>query len=298
MAQQIPVGDDGRAPEADRDGMREVRPDVAYRRLAIVNVAYFGPPGAGDREWVLIDAGVVGTTPAIVEGAGERFGTESRPAAIVMTHGHFDHVGGLKELAERWEVPVYAHELELPYLDGRSSYPPPDPTVGGGLMSALSRFYPRGPIDVGRWLSVLPSDGSVPGMPGWRWVHTPGHTPGQVSLWREVDRTLLAGDAFITTAQESAYEVLVQELELHGPPMYYTQDWVAAAESVRTLSALQPELVVAGHGRAMSGPEMRAALQILARDFERVAVPDQGRYVDHPARADATGTTYVPPKES
>ena len=41
-------------------------------------------------------------------------------------------------------------------------------------------------------------------MPGWRWVHTPGHTAGHVSLFRDADRTLIAGDAFVTTKQESA----------------------------------------------------------------------------------------------
>jgi glyoxylase-like metal-dependent hydrolase (beta-lactamase superfamily II) len=39
-------------------------------------------------------------------------------AAIIMTHGHFDHVGVLEDLAETWQAPVYAHELERPYLDG------------------------------------------------------------------------------------------------------------------------------------------------------------------------------------
>jgi glyoxylase-like metal-dependent hydrolase (beta-lactamase superfamily II) len=71
-------------------------------------------------------------------------------------------------------------------------------------MARLSPLYPRGPVNVSGRLRALPADGSVPGMPGWRWVHTPGHTPGHVSLWRESDRTILAGDAFITTRQESA----------------------------------------------------------------------------------------------
>ncbi|WP_347404076.1 MBL fold metallo-hydrolase [Mesorhizobium sp. WSM4976] len=51
-------------------------------------------------------------------------------------------------------------------------------------------------------------------MPGWRWLHTPGQAPGHISLWREADHTLVAGDAFITTGQESAYEVAVQQLEM------------------------------------------------------------------------------------
>jgi glyoxylase-like metal-dependent hydrolase (beta-lactamase superfamily II) len=91
-------------------------------------------------------------------------------------------------------------------------------------MAALARFYPRGPIDVSRWLQPLPANGSVPGLPGFLWIPTPGHSPGHVSFWRGSDRTLIVEDAFITTAQESAYAVLTQSPELHGPPMYYTQD--------------------------------------------------------------------------
>lgn len=76
-------------------------------------------------------------------------------------------------------------------------------------MPLLAPLFPRRPIDVSRWLQRLPEDGSVPQMPGWRWIHTPGHTPGHISFWRERDRTIIAGDAFITTNQESAYAVAV-----------------------------------------------------------------------------------------
>ena len=164
-------------------------------------------------------------------------------------------------------------------MDGRQAYESPDPTVGGGLMSFISPLFPRGPIDVSRWLEPLPADGTVPGMNDWRWLPTPGHTPGHVSFWRENDLTLIVGDAFITTTQESAYAVLTQRTELHGPPMYFTPDWNSAEESVKRLAELQPDLVVTGHGRAMEGQEMRDALHTLARDFRRIAVPEQGHYV-------------------
>jgi glyoxylase-like metal-dependent hydrolase (beta-lactamase superfamily II) len=117
-------------------------------------------------------------------------------------------------------------------------------------------------------------------MPGWKWIHTPGHSPGHISLWRESDRTLVAGDAFITTAQESAYAVLSQRPELHGPPMYYTTDWDSAGTSVSRLASLEPEVVISGHGPPLHGPEMRSALHELAERFEMVAVPPQGRYVN------------------
>ena len=296
MAQQIPLdpgqrADDPKRDDARDDGTRQIADDLAYRRLGIVNVVFFGRSGAGDRGWVLIDAGVMGTTALITEAAEERFGKNSRPAAIIMTHGHFDHVAGLEEFAERWQVPVYAHDLERPYLDGTASYPPADPWVGGGLMSLLSPLYPRGPVNVSRWLRSLPPDGSVPEMPGWRGLHTPGHTPGHVSLWREADRTIIAGDAFITTRQESAYAVTAQVAEMHGPPMYYTTDWQKARASVEQLAQLEPEIAVTGHGPAMRGPEMRAALHDLARDFDRIAVPEDGHYVDQPARV-SDGSAY------
>ena len=86
-----------------------------------------------------------------------------------------------------------------------------------------------------------------------------------MSFWREADRTLIVGDAFIATAQESAYAAATQEVEMHGPPMYFTPDWVSARTSVERLAALEPELAVTGHGRAMRGAALRDALHTLAR---------------------------------
>jgi glyoxylase-like metal-dependent hydrolase (beta-lactamase superfamily II) len=227
-----------------------VADDLAYIRTGIVNVYLYGRPGAPSGAWVLIDAGLPGSAWRITRAAEEWMGPWARPAAIVLTHAHFDHVGALGELLRHWDVPVYAHRLELPYLTGRSAYPPTDPMVGGGALAALSRLYPRGPIDLGDWVQPLPENGSLPSMPGWRWIHTPGHSPGHISLFRDEDRTLIAGDAVVTTKQESASAVLAQRPELHGPPAYFTPDWESARRSVEQLAALDPERLATGHCRA------------------------------------------------
>jgi glyoxylase-like metal-dependent hydrolase (beta-lactamase superfamily II) len=294
MEKQVAIDKSALADIDFEEGVHEIAPDLGYQRLAIVNVMYFGIPGS--REWVLIDTGVPGSGPTIRRAAAHRFGEDVKPVAIIMTHGHTDHAGSLINVAQKWNVPVYAHVLEHPYLDGRSPYPPPDPSVSSGMMAKTSPMLGRGPVDASQWLHVLPEDGSVPGMRGWKWIHTPGHTPGHISLWRESERTLIAGDAFITTNQESAYAVMTQRAEIHGPPMYFTTDWDSAKVSVQQLANLQPEVVVTGHGRAMRGPQMRAALDTLARGFDMIAVPRKGRYVNEPARANEDGPTYVPPE--
>ena len=272
MSKQLPISDDAIAPsQGEWKRSDELLEDVAYRFVTLANVVLLGR--AHEPGWVLVDAGVSAGANLIRQAAEERFGAGNPPAAIVLTHGHFDHVGGLDELLEHWDVPVYAHTRERGFLDGTEKYPPPDPDAGGGLMARLSPLFPRSPINLGPRLRLLPENGEVPGLPGWRWILTPGHTPGHISLWRESDRTLLAGDAFITTRQESAYAALTQAPEMHGPPRYLTPDWDAARESVRALAALEPELAVTGHGRAMRGPELREALSTLAREFDRIARP-------------------------
>ena len=276
----------------------QVAPGLAYLRDRIVNVAFIASVDGRDDPWLLVDAGLPGAASRIIQAADALFGPDSAPAAIVLTHGHFDHVGSLRELVRHWQVPVYAHDLELPYLTGRSAYPPPDPAVGGGAMALMSRFFPRKPIDLGDAVQALPADGTVPGVDGWRWIHTPGHAPGHVSLFRDYDRSLVAGDAFVTTKQESLFAALTQRPEIHGPPSYYTIDWKAAEQSVDELAALRPLLAVTGHGVAMRGERLQRDLNDLSRHFRERAVPARGRYVREPALADRSGVLFVPPPVS
>lgn len=253
----------------------DVAPDLIRMRYLFVNLYLWGTKDG----WVLIDAGVPGCAGDIVEAAEERFGKGAKPRAIVLTHGHFDHVGAFPQLFEQWDVPVYAHPLELLHLTGKADYSPPDPTVGRGVMPLLSFAFPVKAIDLGNRIQPLPDDGSVPEMPEWRWIHTPGHTNGHVSLFRDRDRLLIGGDAFVTAQQESLYAVATQEQEVHGPPSHFTPDWESARRSVETLAALGPAIAATGHGTPMSGSALTQGLGALVARFDDIAVPDHGRYV-------------------
>src|SRR5690606_18647141 len=91
----------------------EIVEDVYAYTIQIANICFIGKEQSN--EFVLVDAGMPNSADEIIAVAEERFGPTSRPKAIILTHGHFDHVGAIIELVNHWEVPVYAHELELPY---------------------------------------------------------------------------------------------------------------------------------------------------------------------------------------
>lgn len=256
----------------------EVLPDLYQFTVQIVNIVMVGDPKK-DEDFVLVDAGMPKSKKLIKRAIEERFGEDSQPKAIILTHGHFDHVGALIELVERWNVPVYAHELEIPYLTGQKQYPEPDSTVEGGLVSKMSPIFPNDPINLGDNVNVLPADGTVPELPEFKWIHTSGHSPGQVALFREKDRALIAADTFVTVKQEYLYRVITQEKEISGPPRYFTTDWKAAKESVEKLAQLHPSVAVTGHGLPMAEEELTKNLEKLVLDFEDIAKPDYGKYL-------------------
>jgi glyoxylase-like metal-dependent hydrolase (beta-lactamase superfamily II) len=252
-----------------------------------------------DREatgWIMVDAGLKTTAGKVRNHVAEVFGKGSKPRAIIMTHAHFDHRGSLIELAEEWGVPVYCHHKERPYLTGQASYPPADPSVGGGMMSLFSFAYPNGPINAESYLRELPADGKIDELEDWQWIHTPGHTPGHISLFREKDGVLIAGDAFATTMQESLLAVATQKKYVCGPPKYFTPDWGAAARSVKKLAALEPNVITTGHGHAMYGDEARKELHKLTKEFWRVAIPATGRYVEEAVTFNKDGIPTRIPK--
>jgi glyoxylase-like metal-dependent hydrolase (beta-lactamase superfamily II) len=244
--------------------VHEIARDLAIIPMTIAN-AYL----AGTREcWVLMDAGIPGNERRIREADEKRFGPGAKPQAILLTHGHFDHAGSAAGLADHWRVLIYAHRLEVPYLTGKTDYPPLDST-GPGFFSFLSRFFPSRTVNLGDRVAGLPEQ-----ILDWECIYTPGHTPGHVAFFRRSDGALIAGDAVTTMNLDSVFGTLLKRPEVCRPPVPATTNWTRAHESVRRLAELRPSLIASGHG-----PPMQDAADQLTSLAANFPIPIKGRYV-------------------
>jgi len=260
-----------RGRDARGAGPLEIAPDVfclgPWGRTQ-TNV-YFVRAGSA---WALVDAGWEGDVPRIEAAARSLLGPAAVPAAILLTHDHPDHAGAARVLAETWRCPILLHPAET--------------AIATGDFAAMERF--AGPLD--RWV-ILPAmqalgerrraevlargsiaglirelepNGVVPGVEGWGWIPTPGHTPGHVSFVRPADRVVLTGDALVTLRVNAPAGFLLGRQGLSAPPWYTTWDRRAAAASIAVLAALEPTVVGGGHGRPLTGPGTAAAVRAFA----------------------------------
>ena len=163
-----------------RGAVNEIAPCVWYLPVIMANVYFIGEKNG---PWVLVDAGVRGGAWRIRQAAMEIFG--QAPMCILLTHGHFDHVGALPRLrrrVERARVCAHARDTIPEWNIGLS---PPDPTA-----RRVSWHRCRVCFRTAGWILAYtsahcPKEAWLPGLPDWKWVRTPGHTSGHVSLFRE-----------------------------------------------------------------------------------------------------------------
>jgi glyoxylase-like metal-dependent hydrolase (beta-lactamase superfamily II) len=272
------------------DFLSYVASGVYHTKIVFVGAYFVDTPEIANNAWVLVDTGLPFSHGKITKAAQSRYGAQ-KPSAIVLTHGHFDHAGAALALASDWNVPIFAHRLEMPYLTGKSDYPPQDSSMGGAI-AQMARLFPHSGYDFGRRVVIIPESGEIPEMPNWKILHTPGHTAGHVSLWRKRDRTLIAGDALATMNLDSWTSQITEKQEFCRPATPFTTDWRAAQRSVELLADLEPNAVGAGHGQPIAGADTAQRLKEFARNFQP---PAKGRYVNAPAVCDESGVRSVPP---
>ncbi|MBQ4164566.1 MAG: MBL fold metallo-hydrolase, partial [Turicibacter sp.] len=144
----------------------------------------------------------------------------------------------------------------------------------------ISKTFKHTSIDLGNQVFPLPADGSIPFMPDWKWVLVPGHTEGQIVLFRESDRVLIAADSFTTVKQESLLSVLSQHEKVSGPPKYFTTNWEQAKQSLQKIIDLNPKLAIVSHGQPIEGENLKQHLDQLMNHFDEIAKPHHGKFVE------------------
>jgi glyoxylase-like metal-dependent hydrolase (beta-lactamase superfamily II) len=220
--------------------------------------------------WVLVDAGLASSAPEIRRAGESLFGADSHPTAILLTHYHPDHSGSAAELARFWGCPVWFATQELRIICGNAatfrkhSFP-----LGRWLYLPLLRLTGKKRVQalmsrggLREFARALDADDTVPGLPDWEAVPTPGHTPGHVSFFRRDDRVLLSGDAVVTRASPLA-RFLRRRSGLTRSPWYFTWNRAVARQTVATLAELEPLVIASGHGKPLSAPDLAARLRRL-----------------------------------
>ncbi len=263
---------------------KQIAPHVFQINLGFVNAYAITTI---ENDWVLVDTGLKPTV-SILKSLETFF--NKPPLAIVLTHGHLDHAGGARDLAKAWNCKVYVHRLERPFLNGTAIYPPKDPTVGGAL-ALICRLVPWPMFNLTGLLELIPANGHLEFLPGWKVVETPGHTAGHISLWDEEHGILIAGDALATMDTDSYFDMATmrQKLSVAGTP--FISDWAAAKHSVGILADLEPAIIGAGHGKPMVDGDLPEKLRQFYAHFE---APEHGRYAHTPAKSDEKGTVSIP----
>ena len=220
-----------------------------------------------NNELIMIDAGMPKDYKVIMKDISEKF-SGRKPVAVILTHGHFDHVGSLAYMIAEWDIPVFASTEEIPYLNGMKDYPEGKFSMKG-LVAMLSKTFPNKGIDIGNRIFALPENHSVPYLDEWEWIATSGHTPGHVSFYNGKKGILIAGDAVVTVKQEALFAVLMQRYSLNGPPAYFTPDEKEAKKSIVKLGQLPIHCLVTGHGPVVKGKEfIEKDLRKLIKDYD------------------------------
>jgi len=201
-----------------------------------------------DSELTLIDTGISASFNGIVKLVEEI----NKPLTnIVLTHAHGDHVGSLDLLKERFPNAV----VSISKRDSR--------LLGGDF--SLDDLEPKNPIKGGfdKKLKTVPErllvEGDRIGL--LEVIHTPGHTPGSISLFNPQSRHIIVGDAMQTKGKIAISGQLVP---LFPFPMLATWSKEVAVKSVKKIIQLEPTLLAVGHGKIIVNPQnnIQHAIQV------------------------------------
>ena len=184
-------------------------------------------------EDVLIDAGRTWDRRRILEQIEGR-----EISMLALTHVHPDHQGAAKAVCEARGVPLACHADDVDAMEGRR--PVQEAHRGHPVNRVVRALWEGPPHEVGR---VLHEGDEVA---GFRVVHAPGHARGEVILFRDSDRVAICGDVIRNMSYATGRPLIAE------PPTIFTYDPVENRRSIQKLVALEPALILPGHGPALA----------------------------------------------
>lgn len=155
---------------------------------------------------------------------------------LALTHVHADHQGSAKAICEERGIPLACHADDVDAMEGRR----PVSATSQPMAKVFARLWQGPPHKVDR---VLQEGDEVA---GFRVIHAPGHAQGEVIFWRESDRVAICGDVI----RNISYLTLRDRLD--QPPDDLTPDPAENRRSIRKLAALNPSVILPGHGPAVT----------------------------------------------
>lgn len=200
---------------------------------------------ADGADFMLVDSGLRGERARLLAALEEQNLTRCR--GLLLTHGHCDHAGNAAFLQQHFGAPVWAHQKEAPFLETRRTYAPRGfrgLTPQGAMFAGGEFVFPVARLGLDGYLHEGEEIETPAG--NWRVLHTPGHTQGHISFWRESDGALLSGDALLN---------IIPFTSRNGvsiPAPLFNWNNAAVFKSARRLATLEPRVLLPGHGPPMA----------------------------------------------
>ena len=213
----------------------EITPQVYQLTVGGVNTILIG-----EEELTLVDTGFRGSSAQMIDLIHSLGRSVEEISLIIITHNHFDHAGGLAELRRLSKAKVAAHKADVGEIENHLPYP----VVIQKIMRIppFSALHPVFALQAGEVDIQLEGGEVLEPLGGLQVVHTPGHTPGSISLFSPRNKLLIVGDALNKGGSAPRF-----------PPRMVSTDPAQAIDSVKRMAQLDFDIICFGHGRPLTG---------------------------------------------
>ncbi len=183
-----------------------------------------------DTKLTIVDTGYKGRVSQICRDIKRLGYSLSDVENIILTHYHVDHTGNLLKLKQLTGANIIAHMDDAPYIEGRLPHPCPKALR---QLKFMEHFWNPDPVEV----DVTFKDGDIlPVLGGIKIIHTPGHTPGSISIHIRQEDALITGD------------LLANTFKLSLPSREFTVDITQEIQSIQKIADMEFNIVCFGHG--------------------------------------------------